>query len=48
MKTRLRFWVNLLVIFVLLLFALLGQWDWVLASVIGLIVGNGLSWWQDR
>ena len=35
MKTRLRFWMNLLVIFALLFFALLGQWDWVLAGVIG-------------
>ena len=47
MKMRLRFWMNLLVIFALLFFALLRQWDWVLAGVIGLIVGNGLSWWQD-
>jgi lysylphosphatidylglycerol synthetase-like protein (DUF2156 family) len=48
MKTRLRFWMNLLVIFCLLFFALLGQWDWVLAGVIGLIAGNSLSWWRDR
>ena len=47
MKARLRFWMNLLVIFVLLFFALLGQWDWVFAGVIGLIVGNGLSWWRN-
>ena len=47
MKARLRFWMNLLVIFVLLFFALLGQWDWVFAGVIGLIVGDGLSWWRN-
>jgi hypothetical protein len=47
MKTRLRFWMNLLVIFALLVFALWGQWDWVLAAAIGLVVGNGLSWWRD-
>jgi hypothetical protein len=47
MKARLRFWMNLVVIFALLFFALLGQWDWVIAGVIGLIVGNGLSLWQD-
>jgi lysylphosphatidylglycerol synthetase-like protein (DUF2156 family) len=48
MKTRLQFWMNLVVIFVLLFFALMGQWDWVLAGVVGLIVGNSLSWWQKR
>jgi hypothetical protein len=47
MKARLRLWMNLLVILALLFFALLGQWDWVLAGVIGLIVGNGFSWWYD-
>ena len=47
MKSRLRFWMNLVVIFALLFFALLGQWDWVIAGVIGLIVGNSLSLWQD-
>lgn len=47
MKTRLHFWMNLLIILALLAFALLGQWDWVLAGAIGLIVGNGLTWWRD-
>lgn len=47
MKTRLHFWMNLLIILALLTFALLGQWDWVLAGAIGLIVGNGLTWWRD-
>jgi len=48
MKTRLRFWMNLLLIFVMLFFALLGQWDWVLAGVVGLVVGNSLAWWRER
>jgi hypothetical protein len=37
-----RLWVSLMVIFVLLILMALGQWDFVLAGFIGLIVGNGL------
>jgi dolichol kinase len=38
-----RLWVSLIVIFVLLILMALGQWDFVLAGIIGLIVGNGLA-----
>ncbi len=36
-------WVSLMVIFILLILMALGQWDFVLAGFIGLIVGNGLA-----
>ena len=38
-----RLWVSLLVVFILLILMALGQWDFVLAGFIGLIVGNGLA-----
>jgi hypothetical protein len=38
-----RLWVSLMVVFVLLILMALGQWDFVLAGFIGLIVGNGLA-----
>ncbi len=38
-----RLWVSLMVILVLLILMALGQWDFVLAGFIGLIVGNGLA-----
>lgn len=38
-----RLWVSLLVVFALLILMALGQWDFVLAGFIGLIVGNGLA-----
>jgi hypothetical protein len=41
-------WVSLIVIFVLLILMALGQWDFVLAGFIGLIVGNGLATFTGR
>jgi hypothetical protein len=41
-------WVSLMVIFVLLILMALGQWDFVLAGFIGLIVGNGLANFTGR
>jgi hypothetical protein len=41
-------WVSLMVIFVLLILMALGQWDFVLAGFIGLIVGNGLVGFTGR
>jgi len=38
-----RLWVSLMVVFILLILMALGQWDFVLAGFIGLIVGNGLA-----
>lgn len=40
---RPRFWVTLLILLMLLIPAGLGQWDMVVAVVIGLVVGNGLA-----
>ena len=41
-------WVSLMVVFVLLILMALGQWDFVLAGLIGLIVGNGLATFTGR
>ncbi len=43
-----RLWVSLMVVFVLLILMALGQWDFVLAGLIGLIVGNGLATFTGR
>ena len=43
-----RLWVSLMVILALLILMALGQWDFVLAGFIGLIVGNGLSTFTGR
>jgi hypothetical protein len=43
-----RLWVSLMVIFILLILMALGQWDFVLAGLIGLIVGNGLAIFTER
>jgi hypothetical protein len=43
-----RLWVSLMVVFVLLVLMALGQWDFVLAGFIGLIVGNGLATFTGR
>ena len=43
-----RLWVSLMVVFVLLILMALGQWDFVLAGLIGLIVGNGLAIFTGR
>ena len=43
MGGRPRFWVTLLILMLLLVPAGMGQWDLVVAILIGLIVGNALS-----
>lgn len=40
---RLRFWATLLILLLLLIPIGLGQWDMVIAVIIGLAVGNALS-----
>jgi hypothetical protein len=40
---RPRFWVTVLILLLLLIPVGMGQWDFVIAVLIGLIVGNGLS-----
>jgi hypothetical protein len=47
-RDRPRLWVSLMVIFILLILMALGQWDFVLAGLIGLIVGNGLAIFTER
>jgi hypothetical protein len=39
----LRLWVALAVVFLILVFVAIGQWDLALATFIGLILGNGLK-----
>jgi hypothetical protein len=38
----LRLWVALAVVFLIVVFIAVGQWDLALAAFIGLILGNGL------
>lgn len=45
---RLRFWVTLLVLLLLLIPAGMGQWDIVIAIIIGLIVGNGFAFMRGQ
>jgi hypothetical protein len=40
---RPRFWITLLILLLILIPAGLGQWDIVLAIIIGLTVGNGIA-----
>ena len=41
---RPRFWLTLLILFLVLIPAGLGQWDFVIAVIIGLVVANGLAY----
>ena len=43
-KARPRFWVSMLILVGILVLVGLGQWDMVVAVVIGLFVGNVVSW----
>jgi hypothetical protein len=45
---RPRFWVTLIILFLLLIPAGMGQWDVVIAIFIGLVVGNGLAFLRER
>jgi hypothetical protein len=40
---RPRFWATILILLLLLIPAGLGQWDMVVAVIIGLTLGNGLA-----
>ncbi len=42
-RGSLRLWVALAVVFVMLVFIAMGQWDLALAAFIGLIIGNGVK-----
>jgi hypothetical protein len=41
---RPRFWLTLLILFLVLIPAGMGQWDFVIAVIIGLVVANGLAY----
>jgi hypothetical protein len=45
---RPRFWATILILLLLLIPAGMGQWDVVLAVIIGLIVGNGLAFMRGK
>ena len=45
---RPRFWVTLLILLLLLIPIGLGQWDMVVAVLIGLVVGNGLAFLRGK
>ncbi len=45
---RLRFWVTLLILLLLLIPAGMGQWDIVIAIIVGLIVGNGFAFMRGQ
>ena len=45
---RLRFWVTLLILLLLLIPAGMGQWDIVIAIIVGVIVGNGFAFMRGQ
>jgi hypothetical protein len=45
---RPRFWVTLLILLMLLIPVGLGQWDFVIAVLIGLTLGNGLAFLRGQ
>ena len=40
---RPQVYLSVLLVMLMIVLAVMGQWDWVLAVFIGLLVGNGLS-----
>jgi hypothetical protein len=40
---RPQVYISVLVIMVIIVLMYMGQWDWVLAAFLGLLIGNGLS-----
>ena len=40
---RPQVYVSVLVVMLMLVLAFMGQWDWVLAVFLGLLLGNGLT-----
>jgi hypothetical protein len=40
---RPQLYISVMVVMLMIVLAYMGQWDWVLAAFIGLLVGNGLS-----
>lgn len=46
--TRLIFWLDLIILLVVTMLALAGQWDYVIAVAIGMLVLNLFDFWRDR
>ncbi len=46
--TRLIFWLDLAILLVVSMLALAGQWDYVIAIVIAMLVLNLFDFWQGR
>jgi hypothetical protein len=45
---RPQVYISVMVVMLMLVLAFMGQWDWVVAVFIGLLVGNGLTAFQRR
>ncbi|MBN1579894.1 MAG: hypothetical protein JXA89_04275 [Anaerolineae bacterium] len=43
---RPQLYLSVMLVMLMIVLAFMGQWDWVLAVFIGLLVGNGLSTWK--
>jgi len=46
--TRLIFWLDLIILLVVVLLAVMGKWDWVIAVAVGLVVLNYFDQWLNR
>ena len=45
---RPQLYISVMFVMLMLVLAVMGQWDWVLVVFIGLLVGNGFSAFQQR
>jgi hypothetical protein len=43
---RPQLYISVILVMVMIILAYMGQWDWVLAVFIGMLVGNGFSAWR--
>ena len=46
--TRLIFWIDVLVLIVLAILVIAGQWDWVIALFVALVFLNYFDRWRER
>ena len=45
---RPQLYISVMFVMLMLVLAVMGQWDWVVVVFIGLLVGNGFSAFQQR
>jgi hypothetical protein len=45
---RPQLYISVMLIMLMIILAYMGQWDWVLAVFIGMLIGNGFSVWKER